>query len=84
MSKIFSFEVWLVLALIWTAVVGYLGFTSMPQVPLDMSPSDPETQAAIGAALRTHAIAYGLTAAVPPLILLGLIRLLRGSSKTGA
>lgn len=70
MCKLFSFPVWLILSLIWTGVVAYLGYTSAPYVPMDMSASDPATQEAMRAATGKHAIMYGLLAAGPPAIAL--------------
>lgn len=76
MCKLFSFPVWLVLSLIWTGIVAYLGYTTAPYVPMDMSPSDPATQEALRAATSKHAILFGLLAAVPPAIALVFGRLM--------
>jgi len=75
MRKLFSFPGWLVLSLIWTAAVAYLGYTSAPHVPMDMSATDPATVEALRAATTRHAIMYGLLAAVPPAIALVFGRL---------
>lgn len=76
MCKLFSFPVWFVLSLIWTGIVAYLGYTSAPYVPMDMSASDPATQEALRAAMTRHVIMYGLLAAAPPAIALIFGRLL--------
>ncbi|MCC7253200.1 hypothetical protein [Hyphomicrobium sp.] len=76
MCKLFSFPVWLVLSLIWTGIVAYLGYTSAPYVPMDMSASDSATVEALRAATTRHAILYGLLAAGPPAIALLFGRLL--------
>jgi hypothetical protein len=76
MCKLFSFPVWLGLSLVWTGIVAYLGYTSAPHVPMDMSPSDPATVEALRAATGKHALMYGLLAAVPPAIALIFGRLL--------
>jgi hypothetical protein len=76
MRRQFSFPVWLVLSLAWTGAVAYVAYTTVPHVPLDMSPSDPATQDALRAAMSRHAILYGLLAAAPPAIALVFGRLL--------
>jgi hypothetical protein len=76
MCKMFSFPVWFVLSLIWTAAVAYYGYTTAPYVPLDVSPSDPATVEALRAATSKHAIMFGLLAAGPPAIALIFGRLL--------
>lgn len=76
MCKLLSFPVWLGLSLVWTGVVAYLGYTSAPYVPMDMSPSDPATVEALRAATTRHALMYGLLAAGPPAIALIFGRLL--------
>lgn len=70
MCRLFSFPVWLVLSLAWTGLVAYLGYTSAPYVPMDMSPADPATAEALRAATARHALMYGLLAAGPPAIAL--------------
>lgn len=70
MCKLFSFPVWLVLSLIWTAAVAYFGYTTAPYVPMDVSASDPATVEALRAATGKHALMYGLLAAAPPAIAL--------------
>ena len=81
MCKLFSFPVWLVLSLIWTGFVAYLGYTSVTYVPMDMSPTDPATQEVLRAAMTKHALMYGLLAAGPPAIALIFGRLFcRGTS----
>jgi hypothetical protein len=75
MCRLFSFPVWLVASLIWTGLVAYYAYTTVPYVPMDMSPSDPATQEALRAATGRHAITYGLIAAVPPAIALLVGRL---------
>ncbi len=76
MCKLFSFPVWLVLSLIWTGVVAYLGYTNVPYVPMDMSPNDPAMQEALRDATTKHALMYGLLAAGPPAIALIFGRLI--------
>jgi hypothetical protein len=76
MSKLFSFPVWLVLSLIWTGIVAYYGYTTVPYVPMDVSASDPATVEALRVATSKHAISYGLIAAVPPALVLLLGRFL--------
>ncbi len=66
MGKVFTFPVWLVLSLIWTGLVAYYAYTTLPHVPMDMSASDPATVEALRAATGKHAFTYGLIAAAPP------------------
>lgn len=79
MSRILSFEAWFVVAIVWTAFVAYLGLQNAPYVPLDMGGDDAATLQAFRGALFRHAITYGLIAALPPLILLGVIGLSKRS-----
>lgn len=76
MCRFVSFPVWLALSLVWTGLVAYLGYTSAPYVPMDMSAGDPATQEALRAATARHAILYGLLAAGPPAIALVFGKLL--------
>lgn len=76
MSRITVFGAWLVLSALWAGAVFYFAMATAPHVPLDISPSDPATEAALGAAMTRHLLAYGLVAAVPPLLLLGVSWLL--------
>jgi hypothetical protein len=57
----------LVFALAWIAGVGALAYVSQPHLPLDMSPADPETVAAMREAMIRHWLAYTLVALAPPL-----------------
>ena len=77
MSKLLSFPVWFLLALAWTGAMAYLGYTSAPYVPLDMGGADPATEQAFRAAMTRHVVTYGVLAAVPPLLLLGVMGILR-------
>lgn len=77
MSKVLSFPVWFGLALVWTGAMAYLGYTSAPYVPLDMGGADAATDQAFQAAMMRHVVTYGLLAAVPPLLLLGVMGLFR-------
>lgn len=70
MRKLFSFPVWFVVSLVWTGVIAYAGYTSMPYVPMDMSASDPATQDVLRAATNKHVMMFGLLAAVPPALAL--------------
>ncbi|WP_333794453.1 hypothetical protein [Hyphomicrobium sp.] len=70
MRRLISFPAWFVLSLIWTGIVAYLAYTTLPYVPMDMSPSDPATQDAFRATMTRHLILYGLLAAGPPAIAL--------------
>jgi hypothetical protein len=76
MCKIFNFQTWLVLSLVWTGAVFYLAYMNWPQFSLDLSPLHPETVKAMQGAVLRHSLFYGLIAAVPPLAALGLGRVL--------
>jgi hypothetical protein len=51
-------------------MMAYLGYISAPQVPLDISATDPATTEALHGALLKHALVYGALAAIPPFIAL--------------
>jgi hypothetical protein len=70
MCRLFSFPVWLVVSLIWTAAVAYYGYHTVPYTPMDVSASDPATLDALRAATQKHVILFGMLAAVPPAIAL--------------
>ncbi len=79
MKSVFSFPMWFALSLVWTLGVAYIGFSSAPVVPLDMSPNDPATASALKAATGRHFMMFGLMGAVPPALFLGLVCLMHRS-----
>ena len=60
------------IALIWIMAVAWFGWTSLPQLPLDVSASDPATLEALNAARWRHGFGYGAAAFVPALAALWL------------
>jgi hypothetical protein len=76
MCRLFTIPAWLVLSLLWTGAMFYLAYASWPQLPLDISPIDPATVEAMRGAILKHSLFYGLLGAGPPLVALGLGRIL--------
>ena len=65
----------------WIAAVAYVAWRGWPHVPLDISATDPATQAAHRAAVVRHAMTSAATALVPAALLIVLARLIgRGRS----
>lgn len=65
---LFNKTTWLVLSLVWLAGVGYLAWTTWPHLPLDVSQSDPATQAAFKAALRSHILLHAVAGLAVPAV----------------
>lgn len=61
-------------ALGWIAAVAWFGWTTLPQLPLDVSASDPATLDALHAARTTHGLIHAGIALVPALALMTLGR----------
>lgn len=55
-------------ALVWLVSAAYLGFQGMPQIPLDVSASDPATLDALNAARLHHALTYAAIGLAPLLL----------------
>ncbi|MCB1549579.1 MAG: hypothetical protein KDJ41_17385 [Hyphomicrobiaceae bacterium] len=64
-------------ALAWVLFVGYRAWQGWPHVPLDMSPNDPQTRAALAAAVRAHVLWSAALALVPAGLLLVVTRMTR-------
>lgn len=64
----------MLIALIWIAAVVWFGWTSLPQLPLDVSASDPATLEALNAARIQHGIAYAAVAMLPALAVVAIGR----------
>lgn len=64
----------LIVAIAWIAGVAWFGWSSMPQLPLDVSASDPATIEALNAARTKHGMMFGLIAVVPAMLVIGLGR----------
>ncbi len=62
------------LALAWVAAVAFFGWTGLPQVPLDVSASDPATLDALNAARLKHGLIFGAIALLPAALLFWLGR----------
>lgn len=78
-----SLGAWLVLSLLWTLGVAAAGFSAWPQIPLDVSTTDPGTLEAFRKAEFAHALRFGLLAAVPPAIALIAHRFVCPGRRTG-
>lgn len=64
----------IIIAVLWTAAVAWFGWTSLPQLPLDVSASDPGTIDALNAARTQHALMLGAIAFVPAVLVVWLGR----------
>ena len=64
-------------ALAWIAAVAWFGWTTLPQLPLDVSASDPATLEALNAARTKHGLIHAAVALVPALAVMALGRWLR-------
>lgn len=54
----------------WIMGVAWLGWTSLPQLPLDVSANDPATMDALRAARMKHAVMFGAAAIMPALLII--------------
>ncbi len=58
----------MLVALAWMAAVVWYGWIGLPQLPLDVSASDPATIDALNAARMKHGLVFGAIALLPALI----------------
>lgn len=65
------------IALSWIAAVIFYGWTALPQLPLDVSATDPATLDALNAARIKHAISFAALAILPAALLYWGVRRLR-------
>lgn len=61
-------------ALVWISAVAFYGWTSLPQLPLDVSSSDAATLDALRAARIKHGVAFAAMALLPAAALVWLGR----------
>jgi hypothetical protein len=66
----------MLVALGWIAGVAWFGWTSLPQLPLDVSASDPATLEALNAARMRHGAVFAAIALLPAIALVLVGRLL--------
>lgn len=66
---------WIV-AVCWIAFAAYLGWSSAPHIPMDISASDPATRQAYTAAWTWHVIRHAALALVPAGLVVGIARML--------
>ena len=64
----------LIIAGIWISAVAWFGWTSLPQLPLDVSATDPGTIEALNAARTQHALMFAAIALVPAVLVVWLGR----------
>jgi hypothetical protein len=64
----------LIIAGIWISAVAWFGWTSLPQLPLDVSATDPGTIDALNAARTQHALMFAAIALVPAVLVVWLGR----------
>ena len=62
------------IALIWIAAVAWFGWTSLPQLPLDVSASDPATLEALNAARMRHTLVFTAVALLPAIAVVAIGR----------
>lgn len=82
MNSFLTLRTWVVFALLWAVFVGFLAWSSWPRLPLD-SGADVLTRQLLEKAMRDHVLVHLGLAVVPPLILLGVGRLLKGIGGSG-
>jgi Na+/proline symporter len=70
------FYVWLLASLCWAGLVGWNAYIHWPQVPLDMSGLDAETQKVYTEALVSHVLHAGLFGLGIPLVVYVIGRLI--------
>lgn len=58
----------MLVALAWIAAVAWYGWTSLPQLPLDVSASDPATIDALNAARLQHGLIFAVIALLPAIV----------------
>jgi hypothetical protein len=78
MTKSVLLTIWQMVSSAWIGFATYLCLQGWPHVPMDMSPGDPATKAALGAAVNAHILRHVVIGAIPPLGVLLLGRLLLG------
>ena len=76
-----SLRTWIVFSLLWAAFVGYLAWSGWPRLPFD-SGNDVLTRQLLQAAIRDHLLVHLGLAVVPPLVMLGIGRLVKRSRGT--
>ena len=81
MSLLLSPRAWFALSLIWVLDIVARCWSLWPRLPLDVSASDPATQAAFHQAVASHVMMHGAFALAPPVILLIFGRMLRGRGR---
>ena len=64
----------LLIAIAWIAGVAWFGWTSLPQLPLDVSASDPSTIDALNAARMQQAAVFAAIGIVPAAVIIWLGR----------
>jgi hypothetical protein len=75
MGSMLSLRSWVVFTILWAIFIGALVWQGWPRLPLDTG-NDAATQALLDAAIRDHMLVHAGLAIVPPLIMLGVGRIL--------
>jgi hypothetical protein len=60
------------LGCVWCAAVAWYGWSTLPQLPLDVSASDPATLDALNSARVMHGATFAAIAVVPATVLVWL------------
>lgn len=71
-------KIWLIGTIAWAAMIAWQAWSRWPALPLDMSASDPDIQAAYDVAIGNHVVRALILGAAGPGLLYGLIRLIFG------
>ncbi len=66
-------------ALAWMVGVAWFAWTMLPQLPLDVSASDPATLEALNAARMQHGLTFAAVALLPAMVVILASRLLTRS-----
>jgi hypothetical protein len=61
-------------ALVWIAAVAWYGWISLPQLPLDVSATDPATLEALNAARMQHGLFFAAVAFLPAIAIVAIGR----------
>lgn len=68
------FVIWAIVSLAWVGIVAVFALQTWPHLPLDVSHTDPGTQAALNQAVVVHIIKHIAMALAPPIVIGALAR----------
>lgn len=73
----------MLVALVWIAAVAWYGWASLPQLPLDVSATDPATLEALNRARIQHGLIHAAVALLPAFVLILIRRWLMAAGRSG-